>query len=633
MTERPPALHNDEYTVGWICALPLELGASCAVLDVVHAEPIFGDYQSQDENAYVRGSIGGHNIVMACLPKGQYANVAAAIVARDMNASFRGLRFCFMVGIGGGVPDKKTGIDSIRLGDVVVGTPELDLPGVVKVDLVKKEANSERRVGVLNAPPHLLLTIISRLQASEKVFKGSLQKWIDQVFTKHPTLTGDYGRPPEGSDILYKTEYSHNGDPGTSCDNCDKSNTVSRDPRKDSIPAVHYGIIATGDAVIKNAAKREQLREKYNAKCVEMEAAGVLTAIKVGCLVIRGICDYSDTHKNKGWQGYAALTAAAYAKELLQSVPPQSALFRSPLTPPGPMPDPRSAGNQGYFRPPLPTPPTSFSARPYPEARYSVTAIYSDELGHHVWFQDSKGIFETTYDENANQWKSRKIDITDAASYTPLAAVALAGGRDVQVALNSKLAVVESSGTIRVFYQGVNGNNIQECSSEGSYGGWGQSRVTLPAALSGSNLAVACYRGDTGLKIHIYYQDPRMFLKEIIYDGSKYESGEFLPVLAPSHTPITACAMLLNDAQVAMFWKSKEGSVSEWSLPSKRVKELEKTSSAGTEVTIAAVAAGSVADFNRSLFVFQAEGILYEERWFADGDTWEEAEKIELAAS
>ncbi|KAH7205642.1 ankyrin repeat-containing domain protein [Fusarium oxysporum] len=41
------------------------------------------------------------------------------------------------------------------------------------------------------------------------------------------------------------------------------------------------------------------------------------------CLVIRGICDYSDSHKNKGWQEYAALVAASYAKELLTSIPPQ----------------------------------------------------------------------------------------------------------------------------------------------------------------------------------------------------------------------------------------------------------------------------------------------------------------------
>jgi hypothetical protein len=39
------------------------------------------------------------------------------------------------------------------------------------------------------------------------------------------------------------------------------------------------------------------------------------------CVVIRGICDYADSHKNKRWQPYAAVTAAAYAKELLLTIP------------------------------------------------------------------------------------------------------------------------------------------------------------------------------------------------------------------------------------------------------------------------------------------------------------------------
>jgi nucleoside phosphorylase len=40
------------------------------------------------------------------------------------------------------------------------------------------------------------------------------------------------------------------------------------------------------------------------------------------CLVVRGICDYSDSHKNKEWQEYAAIAAAAYTKDLLYRIPP-----------------------------------------------------------------------------------------------------------------------------------------------------------------------------------------------------------------------------------------------------------------------------------------------------------------------
>ncbi|KAA8649637.1 uncharacterized protein ATNIH1004_002308 [Aspergillus tanneri] len=52
-----------------------------------------------------------------------------------------------------------------------------------------------------------------------------------------------------------------------------------------------------------------------------MEAAGLMNQLP--CLVIRGICDYCDSHKTKEWQGYAALAAAIYSRLLLTVVPPQ----------------------------------------------------------------------------------------------------------------------------------------------------------------------------------------------------------------------------------------------------------------------------------------------------------------------
>ena len=54
--------------------------------------------------------------------------------------------------------------------------------------------------------------------------------------------------------------------------------------------------------------------------CFEIEVASLTNDFL--CVVIRGIYDYVDSHKNKRWQGYAAATAAAYAKELLSVIPP-----------------------------------------------------------------------------------------------------------------------------------------------------------------------------------------------------------------------------------------------------------------------------------------------------------------------
>lgn len=49
-----------------------------------------------------------------------------------------------------------------------------------------------------------------------------------------------------------------------------------------------------------------------------MEAAGLMDTFH--CLVIRGIYYYSDSHEHKIWQPYAAIAAAAYAKELLRII-------------------------------------------------------------------------------------------------------------------------------------------------------------------------------------------------------------------------------------------------------------------------------------------------------------------------
>jgi hypothetical protein len=82
---------------------------------------------------------------------------------------------------------------------------------------------------------------------------------------------------------------------------------------------VHYGTIASGNQVTRSATERDKVSaELGGVLCFEMEAAGLLHSFP--CLVIRGICDYADSHKNKRWQPYAAATAAAYAKELLSIV-------------------------------------------------------------------------------------------------------------------------------------------------------------------------------------------------------------------------------------------------------------------------------------------------------------------------
>lgn len=72
---------------------------------------------------------------------------------------------------------------------------------------------------------------------------------------------------------------------------------------------------------MRDASIRNALTADKDVLCFEMEAAGLMNHFP--CLVVRGICDYADSHKNNEWQGYAAMAAAAYTKDLLYRITPK----------------------------------------------------------------------------------------------------------------------------------------------------------------------------------------------------------------------------------------------------------------------------------------------------------------------
>jgi nucleoside phosphorylase len=84
--------------------------------------------------------------------------------------------------------------------------------------------------------------------------------------------------------------------------------------------AVHYGTIASGNQVMKDGITRDRISSELgHVLCFEMEGAGLMNSFP--CLIIRGVCDYADSHKNKSWQPFAAATAASFAKEVLSVLP------------------------------------------------------------------------------------------------------------------------------------------------------------------------------------------------------------------------------------------------------------------------------------------------------------------------
>ncbi|KAI4731796.1 hypothetical protein E4T49_00609 [Aureobasidium sp. EXF-10728] len=372
-----------EYTIGWISALSIEHTAARLFLDREHDQPDPDQIATTDNNTYTLGEIAGHKIVIAVLPHGEYGTTTAA---------FPNIRVALMVSIGGGAP---TAEHDIRLGDVVVSCPKDGKGGVYQYDYGKRTQGCEfKPTGHLNQPPSVVLTAISKLKSDYDLDGHQIDETIKSILETRPRLKKNYGRPPPDTDVLYASHIVHPvheskysctevcmeqssevinqrkraaseieslshpgkkrcGSPGLehgvsplmamypqnamdqvslTSNEAQQSRTVSRPERgiEDDIPAIHYGPIASGNSLMKDTLMRDDLAIKEGILCFEMEAAGIMNNLP--CLVVRGICDYSDSHKNKQWQGYAAMTAAAYTRDLLNVMLPRKVEKERELT-------------------------------------------------------------------------------------------------------------------------------------------------------------------------------------------------------------------------------------------------------------------------------------------------------------
>lgn len=300
--------------------MEVEYVAAQEFLDEENEEPIFRS--PNDTNDYAFGKIGDHHVVIAILPDGEYGTVAAASVATNMLSSFPNVRLGLMVGIGGGVPSEK---HDIRLGDVVVSAPRDGEGGVFQYDFGKTiQGQGFQHTRFLNQPPTSLRTAVTGIQVQYKRKGHRLKESIEGILQRNARLRQEYTRPHPSTDMLFKAEVVHDDRGCAAFCADDISRLVHRRERPEHAdnPTIHYGLIASADQLMKDALIRDRLAAEKKVLCFEMEAAGLMNHFP--CLVIRGICDYSDSHKNKEWQGYASMVAAAYAKDLLLRIHPRS---------------------------------------------------------------------------------------------------------------------------------------------------------------------------------------------------------------------------------------------------------------------------------------------------------------------
>lgn len=343
------------FEIAIICALPLEYDAVSLVFDEFWDEE--GDIYRRaagDENTYTTGRIGKFNTVLVLLSS--VGKISAANAAASVRWSYPCLRLTLLVGICGGVPRAQNG-EEILLGDVIISNTivQYDFGWQYPNEFVHKRMSKDDMSPPNNDIRNLLTSFSTRhrrtqLQRRTATFLRQLQLKAAEV-----SQDGIYNYPGSNHDQLFVPthRHKHHNPPQCICHHCNtKADAVcgsvlnapcsilgcveghNRDQlimrkrleskrrleesndEKAQEPSLYVGAIASGDTVMQSGEHRDQIAMREDVIAFEMEGAGVWGVIP--CIVVKGVSDYADSHKNNMWQNFAAATAAAALKAILE---------------------------------------------------------------------------------------------------------------------------------------------------------------------------------------------------------------------------------------------------------------------------------------------------------------------------
>ncbi|KAK3942793.1 nucleoside phosphorylase domain-containing protein [Diplogelasinospora grovesii] len=344
---------REDFEIAIICALPLESNAITYLFDEFFDDTDGeGDpYQKVDgdPNHYTTGRIGKHNVVLVLLPG--MGKVLAASAAASLHASYCNVRLALIVGICGGVPGPNKNDDELFLGDVVISDAlvQYDLGRRYPGGVFLRKNNLKDSFGRPNKDVRALLKSFETDRNRDKLERRTAH-FLRELEATYAARTrrrpGRYKYPGADEDELFQADYSHRHrfsaccNDETTCDkalesSCDeigceekylidrdglsgKRNLEDEDPAKAQEPAIYIGSLASGDTVMKSGEDRDRIAKQEGILAFEMEGAGVWDEIP--CIVVKGVCDYADSHKRKRWQDFAAATAASAAKALLEAL-------------------------------------------------------------------------------------------------------------------------------------------------------------------------------------------------------------------------------------------------------------------------------------------------------------------------
>jgi nucleoside phosphorylase len=344
---RPPSRDealpaSEDFEVAVICALQIEGNAVEALFDKTWPDAMRVIKKNPgDINTYTVGRIGLSPVVLVWMPEMGKADAVA--VAKDLQSTFSKIKYALIVGICGGMPysDSK----EILLGDIIISK------GIKKYDCGRQYSDTFSPRGPELGPGPEIGAFLNKLQAtsSYKALTETSFQYLLELLKKEEFFNAKYLGPQ--CDKLYEPTYVHKHHNASICSictkdrkntdvvceeatkstctelQCDRSYLVSRDRVEELMadsarartpkPVIHFGIIASGDTVMKSGKHRDSVAKRDKVIAFETEGAGVFRVFP-SVVVIKSVCDYADSHKNKAWQPYAAVTAAACMKAFLQ---------------------------------------------------------------------------------------------------------------------------------------------------------------------------------------------------------------------------------------------------------------------------------------------------------------------------
>ncbi len=375
MSSPPAPRTRADFPIAIICALVEEANAVQNMFDQFWSDDgkRYGKVMG-DPNAYTLGVIGRHNVVLVHL--GEMGNVAASVAAANLKLSFPGIKLALVVGICGVVPFYEDGHSKLQiwLGDIIISTAVVhyDFGRQYPGRFVRKSALEDS----LARASREIRPLVSQLRT--RLYRDKISRDI-AMYLESIQATEQKARYPGSTlDKLYRASYLHKhhemitqcknckeeDDPcpqdcyylkcddvirqrNMSCENCrvggvdgvlasqacvegnigDGNNSTVVYPQvtlqdlhppklsHSHHPSIHFGRFGSANKVMKSGEDRDALAQAEDIIALEMEAVGVWELFPT--VVIKSACDYADSHKNKDWQKYATMTAAACMRSVL----------------------------------------------------------------------------------------------------------------------------------------------------------------------------------------------------------------------------------------------------------------------------------------------------------------------------